>query len=667
MSYKCISKRHLRRKVKLNSKLAWKNIKDFCDTANNISNAHDKILTDSPTFNSEFDVFDTTQTSDISPVHSTMHHSHNDASIMLIDVLDEVDENKIEKELFINNLRTWAHTYNVTHMCLNGLIALIRNKYPFLPKDSRSVLKTPRSVSTIPLENGNMIYIGIKNALKKKIESGISFPGNHILLQWNVDGIPIFKSSSLEFWPILGKCSNVTDKHPFCIAIFCGKGKPAPLNVYLHEFVLEQQDLVQNGLVLNSQQYTVGTELFTCDAPARAFLKMITGHTSTYACERCKIKSVFIDKKHFFPIGKRYEKRKDSDFYLPLSNENHIKDKSPLLQLHIGLISQFALDPMHLIYLGVMRRLLLKYVVEGKRPFKLSKHTIAIMNKEISSFKIPSEFGRKIRPLIDIRRWKATEFRFFLLYCGVICLKNKMNDRAFSHFLLLHVSCFILCSKHLCQQLIDVAEKYIIQFVDDSAKIYDQYFVSYNVHSLIHICEDVRNFGNLDSFACFPFENMLGKLKKIIRSKKLPLQQIHNRLHEITMANSQNSSLCRHTSIAPKNVYDPNKNVFRCTELQMAKYKLTLRKPNNIVLVGKKLFTITSFYTINGKYRCTGKSFRYMHDIYEYPMKSSKLDIYYASGEGQIENFAVSDIKFKCISFPYKRGLAVFPIVHLHK
>lgn len=142
MSYQCISKRHLRRKVKLKSKLAWKNIKDFCDTANKTSNVHDEISTDSPTCNNEFDVFDTTQTSDISPVCSTMHHNHNEASIMTIDSLHDVDESRIEKQLFINNLRTSARTYNVSHKCLNGLIALIRNKYPFLPKDSRSVLKS---------------------------------------------------------------------------------------------------------------------------------------------------------------------------------------------------------------------------------------------------------------------------------------------------------------------------------------------------------------------------------------------------------------------------------------------------------------------------------------------------------------------------------------------
>ena len=29
----------------------------------------------------------------------------------------------------------------------------------------------------------------------------------------------------------------------------------------------------------------------------------------------------------------------------------------------------------------------------------------------------------------------------------------------------------------------------------------------YNVHSLIHLAEDARNFGLLDNFSSFPFKN----------------------------------------------------------------------------------------------------------------------------------------------------------------
>ena len=36
----------------------------------------------------------------------------------------------------------------------------------------------------------------------------------------------------------------------------------------------------------------------------------------------------------------------------------------------------------------------------------------------------------------------------------------------------------------------------------------------YNVHGLIHIAEDVKRFGPLDSYSAFPFENYLGHLKQ---------------------------------------------------------------------------------------------------------------------------------------------------------
>ncbi len=53
-------------------------------------------------------------------------------------------------------------------------------------------------------------------------------------------------------------------------------------------------------------------------------------------------------------------------------------------------------------------------------------------------------------------------------------------------------------------------------FVKDFGLIYGLEFVGYNVHSLIHIALDARNFGPLDSISCFPFETFLGKLKNVL-------------------------------------------------------------------------------------------------------------------------------------------------------
>ena len=48
----------------------------------------------------------------------------------------------------------------------------------------------------------------------------------------------------------------------------------------------------------------------------------------------------------------------------------------------------------------------------------------------------------------------------------------------------------------------------------------------YSVHGLIHIAEDVKRFGPLDSYSAFPFENYLGHLKQLLRKPQSPLQQI---------------------------------------------------------------------------------------------------------------------------------------------
>ncbi|EFN68762.1 hypothetical protein EAG_00106, partial [Camponotus floridanus] len=45
--------------------------------------------------------------------------------------------------------------------------------------------------------------------------------------------------------------------------------------------------------------------------------------------------------------------------------------------------------------------------------------------------------------------WKATQFRFFLLYCGSVVLKDVLSDHHYRHFLLLFAACRILNSSDL--------------------------------------------------------------------------------------------------------------------------------------------------------------------------------------------------------------------------
>ncbi|KAJ8928016.1 hypothetical protein NQ314_019482 [Rhamnusium bicolor] len=103
-------------------------------------------------------------------------------------------------------------------------------------------------------------------------------------------------------------------------------------------------------------------KLFTCAAPARAYYKVIIGHTSKYACEKlCVVGKWQNHRIHFVHNGTiEYCRRCNKDFKLYTGNNPHIRGKSPLLKIGVNLIKQFPLDPMHLMHLAVTKRSLFR-------------------------------------------------------------------------------------------------------------------------------------------------------------------------------------------------------------------------------------------------------------------------------------------------------------------
>ena len=80
--------------------------------------------------------------------------------------------------------------------------------------------------------------------------------------------------------------------------------------------------------------------------------------------------------------------------------------------------------------------------------------------------------ARHPRSLTDIKRWKAPEFRTFLLYTGPIVLKRKLSETFYNNFLILHVSMRILLTKNPCSKYIEYAQELLKVFVDDAMTIY---------------------------------------------------------------------------------------------------------------------------------------------------------------------------------------------------
>lgn len=200
-------------------------------------------------------------------------------SIDNIDVCDNIEEDLISKNQNLRaNLRKWALTHNITHMAMKELMKIVNERFTekgacssALPEDPRTLLRTPQSVNIMPLNEGEYWHYGIKKCLEKifrKLDESIT-----ISLTINIDGLPLFNGSAVQFWPILFNIAELPHVSAMVIGIFCGQAKSSDIDSFLTPFVLEMSELMANGLIINSHKVTVGLRCFLCDSPARAYVK----------------------------------------------------------------------------------------------------------------------------------------------------------------------------------------------------------------------------------------------------------------------------------------------------------------------------------------------------------------------------------------------------------
>ena len=138
---------------------------------------------------------------------------------------------------------------------LDDLLKILIDYGLDLPKDSRTLKETPRDINTSAKCSGKFIYLGLKRALHKYLEK-IDCDEDNLKLAINVDGIPLFKSSSL--WPIL---LSINQSSHVYLLLFCGNQKPGPIDDYLEEFLFDLVELRKDGHKFNVELHFVACML----------------------------------------------------------------------------------------------------------------------------------------------------------------------------------------------------------------------------------------------------------------------------------------------------------------------------------------------------------------------------------------------------------------------
>lgn len=105
-------------------------------------------------------------------------------------------------------LKQWIIKFRIKRIAVTDLLKILRSTgLEFLPEDSKTFMQTPRNVEIISSCNGKLWYYGIEKSLGgvfSNVDRDVE-----LLLNFNIDGLPLFHSSTIQFWPI---CLNIQSK-----------------------------------------------------------------------------------------------------------------------------------------------------------------------------------------------------------------------------------------------------------------------------------------------------------------------------------------------------------------------------------------------------------------------------------------------------------------------
>ena len=330
---------------------------------------------------------------------------------------------------------------------------------------------------------------------------------------------------------------------------------------------------------------------------------------------------------------------------------------------------------MHLVCQGNTKALLKKFIL-GKKKLGMGKKNLHVVNEiliMIRNFQ-PDEFNRKSRTLEELKFWKATELRTFLLYLGASVLKGKLPEDVYYNFIKLHVAAIILIDPSLSQQkkFINYAEKLIKDFVEKCHVLYGKKFITHNLHNLLHLPDDVRKYGALDQFSAFKFENNLRLINSNIRKNTQYLQQLVKRYAERSIANindynnvkEKKFSTC--TDRIPEQFLTEDSFVSYFNKYESTDFTIDCKdQKNNCLSLENNVMLRCKYFAKNGNNEVfvIGTQLQPIGELYKKPIRASKLNIHVVKETIMHESFKFN-FKKKLFVFPHEDNFVAFPLLH---
>ena len=214
----------------------------------------------------------------------------------------------------------------------------------------------------------------------------------------------------------------------------------------------------------------------------------------------------------------------------------------------------------------------------------------------------------------------------------------------YTHFLTLSVAISVLLNENVGQRnaLLPYARDLLGFFVRNAKRFYSDIFTVYNVHNLLHLCDDVENFRcSLNHLSAFPFENHLQTLKKLVRNSNNPISQVAKRLTERRNASTGETKVSSHYKIVT------NKERDRCFLTRREEYVFVLDETD-------------------AGYFCDVIHNRHVSSFFKQPCDSKLISVALVKSLNCAERKILQkdDLYRKCVCLPFRDGLVCFPLLH---
>lgn len=305
---------------------------------------------------------------------------------------------------------------------------------------------------------------------------------------------------------------------------------------------------------------------------------------------------------------------------------------------------------------------------------RIEAESMSTLLESYNKFK-PIEIHRNIRGLKLVRFWKGSEFRVFLLYLGIVALKDFVTEEIYHHYLLLCCAVTIL-SSNVYMVYLNIAEKLLEEYIEKFIELYGIDSISSNIHNLCHVVDDVRKHGPLPNISAYPFESFLGYMKILVRSGNKPLSQIAKRILELERLNMTSSKSIETVKLENKiqDIHDVPacKGVY--SKIKLAKdFILTNGTKNNFFLTSKRqIVSMINATSLEGKIHIYGKEISNKYDFFKKPFSSSRLNIYATKCEDHTHQctfnepklYSLTEIKCKLFCLNYQSEFVFIPLIH---